>query len=149
VGVIMIEVTYQLQPAGQLRLLLLAGLLLLALLAGLLLASSEVEVVLEMRMASHALLKHGAEATAIRQCLEGKGPSSVWEFTSHKRDGFFILTCRMDDGRWGIQIIQRTKIGRLLEKTAFVIKDGSLFQLKEYVTARAVEFIGDVTLLGL
>jgi hypothetical protein len=117
-------------------------------LAGLLMAG-QASVVLEMRMASHAVLKHGAEATAIRQCLEGRGPKEVWEFTSHKRRDFFILTCQMDDGKWGVQIIQRTKIGRLLEKTAFIIKDGSAFQLKEYVTARAVKFFGDVTLFSL
>ena len=145
----MIRATYQDPGIGtNLRLPLLACLLGLLLLASLLWAS-KADVVLEMRMTNHAVLKHGAEATSIRQCLDGKGPNEVWEFTSRKRKDFFIFTCQMDDGKWGIQIVQRTKVGQLLEKTAFIIKDGSAFQLKEYVTARAVKFIGDVTLLGL
>jgi hypothetical protein len=106
-------------------------------------------MVLETRMANHAVLKHGAEATSIRRCLDSNGPNEVWEFTSHRRKGFFIFTCQLDDGKWGIQILQRTKLGQWIEKTAFVVKDGSAFQLKEYVTARAVRFVGDVTLLGL
>lgn len=127
------------------RLLLLAGLLGLALLASLQLAASvELDLVLEMRMLAHPVLKHGEEATSIRRCLERNGPNEIWKFTSHRRKGFFIFTCLLDDGRWGIQIAQLTKLGEWIEKTAFVIKDGTPFQLKEYITARAIRFLGDL-----
>jgi hypothetical protein len=115
------------------------------LLAGLLLAK-QAGAGLDVRMSAHAVLKHGEEAKAIRKCIDNNGPDSTWTFTSHRRKDHFIRTCQLPDGRWGIQIIQATARG-LIERTAFVIKDGTFFQLKEYVTARAVEYTGNLMTL--
>jgi len=140
--------TLEYRNTSSLRWLLLLGLLGLALLASLQIPAT-VDLALEMRMVSHPVTKHGVEATSIRKCLENNGPDRIWKFTSHRRSGFFIFTCLLDDGRWGLQIAQLTRAGEWLEKTAFIVKEGSAFELKEYVTARAVEFIGNVATFTL
>jgi len=90
----------------------------------------------------HAVQAHGEEAEAIRKCLNDNGPNSTWQFMPGKKADHYIFCTKMDDGRWGIQIAQRTKAGKWLEKTSFVVKDGRLNQLIEYVTARAIEIAG-------
>jgi len=119
---------------------LLAFLAVHALLACLLLAR-QADAGLDVRMSTHAVTKHGADATAIRKCLDNNnGSGNIWAFTSHRRKDHFIRTCQLPDGRHGIQIIQKIADG-FKERTAFVVKDGTAFQLKEYITARAV-YIG-------
>ena len=83
----------------------------------------------------HSLAKHGAEAAAIHRCLDDNGPAELWAFTSWRRHDHYIQTCRLEDGRWGLRIIQRVK-GAWQERTSFIVKDGSREKLVEYVTAR-------------
>ena len=83
----------------------------------------------------HSLAKHGAEAEAIHRCLDDNGPDELWAFTSWRRRDHYIQTCQLDDGRWGLRIIQRVKNG-WNERTSFIVKDGSRERLVEYVTAR-------------
>ena len=90
----------------------------------------------------HALIKHEADAQAIHKCLNGQGPHDVWQVNSFQYPNHFIQTCRLDDGRWGIRVIQWTKDKIFREKTSFVIKDGTREQLVEYLTARAEPFLG-------
>jgi hypothetical protein len=90
----------------------------------------------------HALAKHTADAKAIHKCLDGRGPSEVWKVTSLDYPNHFIQTCQLNDGRWGIRVIQWTKDRIFKEKTSFVIKDGTKEQLVEYLTARARPFAG-------
>lgn len=92
----------------------------------------------------HAVIKHGLDAQKIRSCLNKNGPDEVWAFTSWRRANHFIQTCKLDDGRWGLRIIQGTKAGRWLERTSFIVKNGTKQELREYVTARAVRFTGNL-----
>ena len=99
----------------------------------------------------HAKIKHGDDAAAIRRCMDKKGPHDVWRVSSPQFPNHFIRTCRLDDGRWGIQFIQWTKDRIWREKTSFVVKDGTREQLTEYLTARAEQFagsLGDIMLGG-
>jgi len=98
----------------------------------------------DVQTRDHAVIAHGAEATNIRRCLDSNGPQETWKITGHKKPNHFVFTCKMDDGRFGIQIAQKTKAGQWIEKTAFVVKDGTGRQLLEYLTARAVQFLGDL-----
>lgn len=132
----MMQDNMQYQDTSGLSKLVLAGLLLLAVLA----AGYYLVEVAQVGQADHAVIKHGADALAIRQCLDRYGPNEVWQMTSWRRPNHFIRTCQLDDGRWGLQIIQKTRLNGLIEKTSFVVKDGSLFELRQYVTARAVQF---------
>jgi hypothetical protein len=47
----------------------------------------------------HAL-SHGADAIAVRQCLDQNGPFAIWQ----KPDGRFVRLCSMPDGKFGMQI---------------------------------------------
>ena len=110
-------------------------------LATILFASATTAAVVAVRNGAHAAAKHGADAIAIQCQLDNEPPHSVWQFTSWRRQGTFIQTTCLPDGRWGLRIIECTKAG-WNEKTSFVPKDGSAVSLKEYVSARAVEFFG-------
>jgi hypothetical protein len=104
-----------------------------------------------VRAEDHAKAKHGLEAAKIRKCMDHPGPHDVWKMTSSHYPNHFIRTCRLEDGRWGLQIIQWTKDRIWREKTSFVVKDGTREQLTEYLTARAQEFtgsLGDIMLGG-
>jgi len=102
----------------------------------------------EVQDRSHALKKHGADASAIRKCLNLDGPDEVWKFMGWRKANYYIQTCQLGDDRWGLRIIQLTRNG-WIEKTSFIVKDGTFTQLTEYITARAVEFLGDLTSLVL
>ena len=68
-----------------------------------------------VKLASHAVARHGSEAEAIRKCLEdNNGPMHVFK---NQWNEFFLL-CQLNDGRWGWQIV--TEQG--YEKTAYVAK---------------------------
>jgi hypothetical protein len=49
----------------------------------------------------HATAKHGADAEAVRRCLENGDPLQVWVKMS---DGRVFQVCRLQDGRYGVQI---------------------------------------------
>ncbi|GAI18460.1 unnamed protein product, partial [marine sediment metagenome] len=67
--------------------------------------------------------------------------SEVYKWRSWRRPNTFIQTCRLDDGRWGLRIIEAVARG-WLEKTSFVVKGGSWPELIEYVSARALPYAG-------
>ena len=87
----------------------------------------------------HAVLKHGTEASQIRKCLDNNGPNETWKLTSWRRPNHYVQTCKLDSGKWGIRIVQITKENGWIEKTAFVVKNGTKQELIEYVTARAIQ----------
>lgn len=91
---------------------------------------------------SHSVAKHGQDAREINRCLDRNGPSEVWKVTSDNYPNHYIQCGKLDDGRWGIRIIQWTKDKIFKEKSSFVVKDGTRSQLTEYLTARAEEFAG-------
>ena len=109
-------------------------LLILLALAAILLAVALDQV--KVRNGEHAPAKHGADAGAIHRCLDANGPAETWQFTSWRRPNHYIQTCQLDDGRWGLRIIQKVKNG-WRERSSFIVKDGTYQQLFEYITARA------------
>lgn len=130
--------TREYQNTSGLSKLLLAGLL------GLL-AVGLLAVAVQAR--EHAVIKHGVDAISIRRCLDNNGPNETWKFTSWRRKNHMIQTCKLGDDKWGLRIIQPTKNG-WMEKTAFIVKDGTRQQLVAYVTARAVKFVGDLSTIS-
>lgn len=87
---------------------------------------------------THSIEKHGADAVEIHAALDcGNGPVETWQSRSWRRKNQFFQVCQLEDGRWGLRLVERTLRG-LKEKTSFVVKDGSRFALVEYLTARAV-----------
>src|ERR1043165_1317735 len=70
----------------------------------------------------HAELRHGTDAQAIRNCLNNNGP----EMTFRQRDGSFLLFCQLQDGRLGMQIVDKAKEWphNWIERTAFIKGDG-------------------------
>lgn len=87
---------------------------------------------------AHAVQRHGADAEAIRKCLDNKGPQQLWR----ARDGAtFYRLCQLDDGRWGLQSI--VKEGEVwYEKTAFIRGDGSWKALMDYLQRFATRYTG-------
>lgn len=92
----------------------------------------------------HAVAKHGMEAVAIRQACEEHGADYVFKSLSPKDNKYFQV-CALDDGRYGIRVIQCTAKG-WVERTAFVAKgalgDGTWERTWEYISARAERFTG-------
>lgn len=79
----------------------------------------------------HALV-HGADAIAVRQCLDNNGPFAVWQ----KPDGRFVRLCNLPDGRFGMQICAADYNGEecFHEITSFVKnKFDKLEQLIKYL----------------
>lgn len=88
----------------------------------------------------HAVKKHGNDARLIRRCLEDYGARQVWRSRSWRTPLKFFRTCLLPDGREGMQIVQWSwRLMAYRELTAFVIKDGRGHQIKEYLTAVAVQ----------
>jgi len=88
----------------------------------------------------HSVVKHTTDAQAIHDCLESNGPTQKWQSNSWRTPNKFFYVCQLDDGRMGMSIIMRTAQG-LKEKTSFIVKNGKVSELFEYLTARAT-FIG-------
>lgn len=95
----------------------------------------------KVKNGAHSVSKHQAEAREIHKCLDEKGPFRVWKFRPGKKENHYVQTCRLDDYRWGMRIIEKTKRG-WQERTSFVPKQGTTEQLNEYLTARAEPFNG-------
>jgi putative hemolysin len=90
---------------------------------------------------SHAVEKHGADAVAIRKCLQDKGPLKV--FKSTVEQGVFYQICQLPDGRVGLQVVKWAKdLGQWIEKTAFVRGDGSLKAVIEYLSKFSTPYNG-------
>ena len=63
---------------------------------------------------NHAIVQHGADAEAVRNCLNQNGPFAVWQ----KPDGRFLRLCQLPDGHYGTQICKDE--GCLHEITAYI-----------------------------
>lgn len=78
-----------------------------------------------VKLASHAVARHGSEAEAIRKCLEDNN----WPIHIFKNQwNEFFLLCQLNDGRWGWQIV--TEQG--YEKTAYVKGNGAWKTLQDW-----------------
>lgn len=97
--------------------------------------------VVAVRVAPHALAKHGADAAAIHRCLDEQGPSEIWQSASWRTPGKFFQVCQLDDGRWGFRIIERIQAG-WKERTSFVPGDGTRRALLEHLLAKAFRVPG-------
>ena len=82
--------------------------------------------------------KHASDHTLINRCLDDNGPHMVLQSRSPKRTNQYWRVCQLDDGRWGVQLLERVARG-WRERTAFVPKSGTWHDVWEYVSARAVK----------
>lgn len=91
-----------------------------------------------MDASNHAQNKHGwLEAQLIIDCLGKSGPHMGLRFKGI-RDGRFYIPCSLPDGRIGLAIFD--KDGNNI--TAYVPKDGTWSQVREYILSRATRFTG-------
>jgi hypothetical protein len=130
---------------------ILAGfILLLAIAAFLALATSRgtpspsvatVKPIPQIQYQPHAVEKHGADALAIRKCLNDKGGADqIWRSFDKKT---FYLWCHLPDGHWGFMAIIQDAIDRLwYESTSFVKGDGTMGTLLKYLEKFGTRFNG-------
>lgn len=78
--------------------------------------------------------KH-VEASAIRRCLDDRGPSLVMK---HVYDPTFYLVCQIDKNTWGIQAVDETGY----EKTAFSPGNGTFQAVMRYLNRIAHRYGG-------
>ena len=61
---------------------------------------------------THAVIRHGTQAEQVREWVERNGPIQRWNYPDNNR---IVSVCQMDDGKFGIQVTERTR-----EITSFV-----------------------------
>lgn len=76
---------------------------------------------------SHAIARHGADAEAVRACLDNGNQVAVW-FNPYNEH--YIRVCAMPEG-YGLQIVAYIK-GQIEELTAF-IKRGDWQEVSKYL----------------
>lgn len=89
---------------------------------------------------SHAVKRHGAEAEAIRKCLDNNGHFQIWRALDGET---FYRLCQLDDKRWGLQAITREG-NTWYEKTAFIRGDGSWKALMDYLQRFSTKYTGPI-----
>jgi hypothetical protein len=81
----------------------------------------------------HALEQHGADAQAVRRCMDERGPLAIWQqpdgCTTHN-----LVT--LDDGRTGDQIRIEAQNGKEYEKTSFIPRNGNLERIIEWLVKK-------------
>ncbi len=89
----------------------------------------------------HSVQKHGADALAIRKCLNDKsGANEIWRSSAKKT---YYLWCQLPDGRWGFMAIVQDAIDRLwYESTSFIKGDGTRDVLLNYMSKLGTRFNG-------
>lgn len=88
----------------------------------------------------HAVARHGSEAEAIRKCLGQNGAYQIYK----DRAGDFYKLCKLDDGRWGAQIIAK-QADEFFEKTAYVKGDGAWNTVMRWLVERgATRWTGQI-----
>lgn len=89
----------------------------------------------------HAEERHGADALAIRQCLnDKKGADEIWRSSDRKT---FYLFCQLPDGKWGFMAIVQDVADRLwYESTSFIKGDGTKAALLKYIQKFGTKFNG-------
>jgi hypothetical protein len=95
----------------------------------------------EIKYQPHAVERHGADALAIRKCLNDKGGADeIWRSFDKKT---FYLWCHLPDDRWGFMAIVQDAIDRLwYESTSFVKGDGTMGTLIKYLEKFGTKFNG-------
>lgn len=98
--------------------------------------------VLQVQPREHALENHStSEVIAIRKCVQNQGP--FMQFRERDKITFHLL-CRLDDGRIGDQIVEKTENG-LVEKTSFIPQDGTLNSIIKWLFRKgATRFGGNI-----
>lgn len=90
-------------------------------------------------LGAHAVMRHGAEAGEIRQCLKDNGPYLTFRNKFDKDTYYYV--CRLGDNKFGLQALKKTKDG-LFEKTAFIKGSGTIREVLEYLAKIATPFKG-------
>jgi hypothetical protein len=102
---------------------------------------ARVKQIPQIQYQPHAVDKHGADALAIRQCLNDKGGADeIWRSSDRKT---FYLWCHLPNGRWGFMAIIQDAFDRLwYESTSFVKGDGTREALLNYMEKFGTKFNG-------
>jgi hypothetical protein len=145
-------VTTAVQKQNQPGLGVFAGLVLflLAIIAGLILVDqldaqaptiAAIKPIPQIQFQPHSVEKHGADALAIRKCLNDKsGADEIWRSSDRKT---FYLWCQLPDEKWGFMAIVQDAIDRLwYESTSFVKGDGTREALLKYLQKYGTKFNG-------
>jgi hypothetical protein len=90
----------------------------------------------------HAVIKHGTEAQRIRNCINKNGPYMTFRGTGQEKNQWYII-CQLNENTFGLQALV-CEAGKLLEKTAFVPKDGTWANVLSYVTRFATKYTGEI-----
>ena len=85
----------------------------------------------------HTVESHPQDGPLVRLSCE-KGPEQVWK---GKYENKYSLLCQLEDGRWGVMIIQKVK-GVWEEMTSFVPKSGIKEAVLRYLDSYATPFKG-------
>jgi hypothetical protein len=95
----------------------------------------------QIKYQPHSVEKHGADALAIRKCLNDKsGADEIWRNSDRKT---FYLWCHLPDGRWGFMAIVQDAVDRLwYESTSFIKGDGTRDALLNYMRKFGTRFNG-------
>ncbi len=91
-----------------------------------------------VKLNDHAIARHGSDAAEIRYCLQRSGPSMIWRKINSDR---FFLVCKLDDGRTGVQLVQKIK-GIWQEVTSFVPRSGAWEEVRAYLVQQATKWSG-------
>lgn len=92
-------------------------------------------------VSGHAVIRHGNDALAIRDCLDKNGDFQIWKSLTDANKFFRI--CQFDRGQFGMQIVQ-SENGTVYEKTAFIKGDGTWGALMKYLGKIATKFNGHI-----
>jgi len=90
---------------------------------------------------NHSILRHGFDAYQVNACLDRNGPAQVWQSRNVANDQKYFQTCVLPDGRHGLRVIQ-CQAGRWVERTAFVVGNGTEAELINHLSGKAVRFGG-------
>jgi hypothetical protein len=102
---------------------------------------AKVKPIPKIQYQPHAVERHGADALAIRECLNNKGGADeIWRSFDRKT---FYLWCQLPNGKWGFMAIVQDAFDRLwYESTSFVKSDGTKGALLKYMEKFGTKFNG-------
>lgn len=80
----------------------------------------------------HGVIKHGAAALTVRECLNKNGALQIWIREVDKRRAYI---CEIKPGRFGVQIVAQDTAGKWWEVSVFAKeKMTRLAQVMKYLT---------------
>jgi hypothetical protein len=92
-------------------------------------------VIVAIVFGAHAIIKHGADAQLVRQCMSEGRNIQTWEDSFGRK----IQVCEIEPGLWGLMVSERVD-GAWKEVTSFVKRNAkTLADVEHYISnSRAV-----------